>query len=437
MDRFPRLILLVAALCAMARVAFGDGATPEFHDATPQLERFRDGIPHFLEKVSRGDPTTIAYFGGSITAAEGWRVQTFAKFQERWPKVEFTQIDAAIGGTGSDLGVYRLERDALRFNPDLVFVEFSVNDSGAQPIQIWRQLEGIVRQIWRHSLETDVVFVYTYCNGRERDYASNKTPRAVSASEQIAEFYGIPTLDFNIPVVAAAESGALVYRSETDVAGKLVFSRDGVHPERQGHEIYTRVVDEAFEKMRASHAESPYPSPSLRARKLERAFIADHYESAKLSPIQETQLSGAWRLLADDSPLAWTKSRLGDVVYESDEPGAKLTVRFKGRNLAIYDIIGPAGGQVRITVDGVPHANPVPLFDSFCTYWRLATLYVASDLDPTVEHVATIEIDEEEPDRSSVAFRLKDPEKELQEEKYRGRRVVFGPIMILGEVLTD
>ncbi len=36
--------------------------------------------------------------------------------------------DAAIGGTGSQLGVFRLDRDVLAHRPDLVFLDFSAND---------------------------------------------------------------------------------------------------------------------------------------------------------------------------------------------------------------------------------------------------------------------------------------------------------------------
>ncbi|MBQ4202493.1 MAG: SGNH/GDSL hydrolase family protein, partial [Thermoguttaceae bacterium] len=179
----------------------------EFKVATPQAVRVRDGIPHFLSKLANKEEMKIAYFGGSITAANGWRVQTLAKFNEIFPDSKFTEINAAIGGTGSDLGVYRLEYDVLRHNPDLVFVEFCVNDGGASYESIWRQMEGIVRQIWKHSNETDVVFVYTYRVGHENDYLAVKTPRSVSAMEQIADFYGVPSLDFNIAVVGMHEAG--------------------------------------------------------------------------------------------------------------------------------------------------------------------------------------------------------------------------------------
>ena len=170
-------------------------------------------------------------------------------------------------------------------------------------------------------------------------------------------------------------------------------------------------------------------------RQTRKSFIDGNFENAKSVPIKESQLSGDWKPLPADSPLSWTKSRLGDVVFTSDAPGAKLTFRFKGSQVKIYDILGPNGGQVRVTVDGKPHNNPIPRFDSFCTYWRLATLTLADGLDPNVVHEATVEIDAEQPSRQPVAFRLADPEKELAEPNYNGRNVWFGPILVLGDVV--
>lgn len=407
----------------------------DFKVATPQSVRIRDGIPHFLSKLANKEEMKIAYFGGSITAANGWRVQTLAKFNEMFPDSKFTEINAAIGGTGSDLGVYRLEHDVLRHNPDLVFVEFCVNDGGASYESIWRQMEGIVRQIWKHSNETDVVFVYTYRVGHENDYLAFRTPRSVSAMEQIADFYGIPSLDFNLAVVGMHEAGKLTYQADSAEEGKLLFSNDGVHPLDEGYEIYTKVVTEAFEEMRQRNEKKTFPSVEVRKEKLNNTFVADNYEDAKLVPIEKSQLLGTWTPLPEDSPLNWIKSRLGDVVYTSDSPSSQLKFKFKGSHAAVYDVLGPDGGQVWVTVDGKRREKPVARFDSFCTYHRLATLVLAGDLDPNVTHEVVVEIDKEQPDRTSVAFRLQNPEKELAEPKYQGRNVWFGPLMIIGEVV--
>ncbi len=50
------------------------------------------------------------------------------RFEQEYPAAHFRFRDAAIGGTGSQLGVFRLDRDVLAHNPDLVFVDFTAND---------------------------------------------------------------------------------------------------------------------------------------------------------------------------------------------------------------------------------------------------------------------------------------------------------------------
>jgi hypothetical protein len=90
----------------------------------------RGGIPNLLRKARAADGREIrvAYLGGSITAASGWRVKSLEGFQERFPRVKWKEIHAAIGGTGSELGVFRVGQDALVHKPDLLFVEFAVNN---------------------------------------------------------------------------------------------------------------------------------------------------------------------------------------------------------------------------------------------------------------------------------------------------------------------
>ena len=86
----------------------------------------REGLGNVLTKLKRGETVRIAYFGGSITAANGWRPMTMKWFRETYPKAKVEEIQAAIGGTPSVLGAFRNRKDVLDKNPDLVFVEFLV-----------------------------------------------------------------------------------------------------------------------------------------------------------------------------------------------------------------------------------------------------------------------------------------------------------------------
>ena len=153
-----RTFIAALALLLPCALATAQGNRPTFETQPADVVQARSGIGSTVAKLEAGKDVTVAYFGGSITAANGWRPKTTAWLQAQYPSAKIHEVHAAIGGTGSDLGVYRCYHDVIAHHPDLVFVEFSVNDGGAAPEKIWMQMEGIVRQIWKANPETDIVF---------------------------------------------------------------------------------------------------------------------------------------------------------------------------------------------------------------------------------------------------------------------------------------
>jgi hypothetical protein len=77
----------------------------------------------------------------------------------------------------------------------------------------------------------------------------------------------------------------------------------------------------------------------------------------------------------------------------------------------------------------------VPRFDSYCTYERIATLSIAENLDREQVHTISIEVHPDQPDRSSVAFRLQNPEVELKQPKYQGTNIRASQILLLGDLV--
>ncbi len=166
------------------------------------------------------------------------------------------------------------------------------------------------------------------------------------------------------------------------------------------------------------------PLPAVNHQpKLQSSLIKDHWQQAKMVPIAKEMLTGDWKVLPPDAQLAKSFSNRMGTIWEASQPGSKLTIRFRGSILRLYDLLGPDGGQVTITIDGKTRERLVPRFDSYCTYHRLATLSVAEGLAADQEHVAVIEIHPEQPDRSPVAFRLQNPEQELKTDKFQGTRL--------------
>lgn len=422
-------------------------SAPEYKGQVKAEEvHVRNGVGNLMEKLSKGEDISIAYLGGSITAMNGWRNLTTDWFRKTWPKVKFTEVHASIGGTGSDLGAFRVGHDALQYKPDLLFVEFATNDSGASPESIWRSMEGIVRQTWKKDTTTDIVFTYTITHSMMKDYGAGMCPRAASAMEQLADHYGIPSIGFGPRIAAEVKAGRLVMsRGELETAvpketpnrdkaisdllakeGKILFATDGVHPAMPGHGFYLQSITNGFTQMKTSQ-------PVDHLTQLLNPFVKDNMERAKMVDVLPEMLSGSWiRLPKDDGKMKAFSNRMGEIWYAHD-PGDTMKFKFKGTCCKIYDLLGPDGGQLWVTVDGKKSKRPIPRFDSYCTYHRIATLNIFQGTDGV--HTVEIEIDKDQPSRQSVAFRLKDPDGELSQAKYQGTKFWPAKIMLIGDLI--
>ncbi len=424
-------IVLICLILASGGVV--KAAPPAFMPQPARLLQIRAGLGNVLSKLQAGQDVRIAYFGGSITAAPGWRVKTFAWLQQRYPQARITEINAAIGGTGSDLGVFRFRQDVLSKKPDLIFVEFSVNDGGMEPLQIWRAMEGIIRQAWRENPEIDICYVYTFRVGYEKDLEQGICPRAASADEMLAEYYGIPSLNLALRIVQLQQEGKLIYVSPKNEAGQplpgpegqIIFSDDGVHPLEAGHQIYADVITASILQMEASAKPHPHA--------LKPPFVEDNWEQARMESLQPSMLSTGWKKLEPNNPFVQRFGHFMPEIWEATQPGEKIHFRFRGSQARLYDIVGPDGGQVVVTLDG-RSSPPIPRFDSYCTYHRLQVLALGQNLDPSQIHEVIVEIHPEQPDRSSVVEREKN-KPGFDPRKYEGTAFRVGSILLLGELV--
>ena len=211
MNVSKRTLFLSAALLAVSGLAGSAQQPSPLRDAVECRER--GGLPNVFAKWKAGKEVRIAYLGGSITEANGWRPKTMEWFKKEYPASSIVEINAAIGGTGSDLGVYRVRQDVLDHKPDLLFVEFAVNDGGAPTDRILKAMEGIVRQTWRANPSTDICFVYTLTEGMLGDLEGGKFPHAASVMEEVADHYAIPSIHMGLEVAHLHQAGKLIFKA--------------------------------------------------------------------------------------------------------------------------------------------------------------------------------------------------------------------------------
>ncbi len=313
-------------------------------DEFPSGKEFflRRGLPNFFHKLSQNKPVLhIAFLGGSITRAEDqYRNQTLAYIQTLSPNATIKGINAGVSGTGTELGACRVREQVIKYNPDLVFVEFAVNGGSNQA------MEGIVRQIIKHNPGTEICFIYTIAGDQHKQYAKGEVPAKIQGFEKVAQHYQIPSIHLGLYPSLLEARGKLVWKSTTDVPGKIVFSKDGTHPARAGGDLYTQAIVRAFREFKNKSAVSSHQLPD--------ALYADNWEDAgMLNPQDAVVFSKGWEAV---NPLNNSSLNIFapwfPTISKTETANASCTFKFEGTVFGFFDIGGPEVGQVLVEIDG-------------------------------------------------------------------------------------
>lgn len=293
-----------------------------------------------FSKLKKGETVTIAYFGGSITAAPGYRVKTFKWFKDTFPQAKLVEVHAAIGGTGSDLGAFRCGKDVVDKNPDLVFVEFNINDGS--PTNEFRKatMEGIVRQLWAAKSKPEIIFLYT--TSRDLNNARGSHPA-------VAKYYGIPDIDLQPALIAALDRPDLPKPTEAQLAEKKynwkakgqVFMNDSVHPNDLGHTIYTDTIV-AYLKTQIDAKPSPLP-------KLGAPYVSEEFAHAAMIPANKAKLTGNWEVLEPTNKGLLARYTEGTI--NARGPGDELEFEFEGTAIGLFLNVQKDGGKFEWTID--------------------------------------------------------------------------------------
>ncbi len=185
-----------------------------------------------IEKARNGEAVTIAYLGGSITEgalaspqATGCYASLSAHhFAETYmaDPSKLNYINAGISGTPSLLGITRLEADVLQHQPDIVFVEFAVNDSGDSVSQ--GVYESLLRKLLNSESEPAVILIFTVLSGGH------------SCQEHMARLgghYQLGMISVKDAIWPEIEAGRMVWSD---------YSPDYVHPGNAGHAFMADLI---------------------------------------------------------------------------------------------------------------------------------------------------------------------------------------------------
>ena len=229
-----------------------------------------------MQRAEKGGELTIGFLGGSITqgslATEHescYAYRVFRWWQENFPKSKFAYVNGGIGGTDSLFGVSRAVTDVLMYQPDVVVVDFSVNDKADEFYQ--ETYEGVIRKVLTWNSKPAVILlnnVYYDTGENAQDYHN-----------AIGDWYQVPHVSIKNTLYQKMKSG--MYTREE-------LTPDGLHPNDKGHEL---VAAEILAFLNQVNADKNDREPEI---SLPAPMTANAYENAKRLTIREIspQLSG-------------------------------------------------------------------------------------------------------------------------------------------------
>lgn len=204
-------------------------------------------LENLLKKATDGEDVTLGFIGGSITQGAGavpihekCYPRIFAdEFGKKYSKGgEVKLIKAGVGGTPSELGMIRFERDVLRDGeekPDLIVIEFAVNDEGDETKGIC--YESLVRKALALPWNPAVVLLFAVFS-----YDWNLQDRL----SPVGKRYDLPM----VSVLDAVSPQFPLMPEEGRVMTKNQFFYDIYHPSNNGHIVMSdcliNLMDEVY-----------------------------------------------------------------------------------------------------------------------------------------------------------------------------------------------
>jgi lysophospholipase L1-like esterase len=197
----------------------------------------RSGLPNLLRKMDAREPITLAFIGGSITfnAGNGGFISEIpAWLIARFPGLRVQTINAGISATGSDFGAQRVDRDVLVHRPDVVFVEFAVNDAARES---QADMERLVRKIEMSRPAPEIVLLYAISKDELPTLESGEFSRSAKQHETVAAHYNLPTVALGYEAARKIRVGEWTWAD---------FSKDNCHPTTKGYESYNSDIAPAL-----------------------------------------------------------------------------------------------------------------------------------------------------------------------------------------------
>jgi hypothetical protein len=348
-----------------------------------------------MEKAQRGEDVTIAFIGGSITQGAGaqpiqtecYAYKSYLHFKNMFGKnggenVHF--VKAGVGGTPSELGMIRFERDILRdgtVEPDVVVVEFAVNDADDETNGAC--YESLCLKILSHANRPAVILLFSVF---ENDW--NLQDRLSS----VGKHYDLPMVSVKDAVVDQFR----LKKVEGNIISKKQYFYDIYHPTNSGHTVMADCLGYLFwvtGKSLTSELDISLDKPPVIGNYFADVHLMDRKVNGNVARIEKggfSEIDNDLQMVEIDEqpdaspqfPFNWMHTPL------SGNASFKMAIKCSGLILVYKDSGNKEFGKADIFVDGL-HIKTVDPLEINWNHCHAAILFQEEEC---VEHEIEIKM---------------------------------------------
>ena len=270
-------------------------------------------IEALLAKAGAGEDITLGFIGGSITQGAGaipihekCYARVFAdEFEKKYAKGgKVDLVKAGVGGTPSELGMIRFERDVLRDGikkPDLIVIEFAVNDEGDETKGVC--FESLIRKAYNLPWKPAVVILFA----------------VFSNDWNLQDRLGPVGVRYHIPMVSVLDAVSpqfMLLPEDGRVISKNQYFYDQYHPSNLGHQIMSDCIINLLDVV---NAEPSQYEEEVELDKTEPAIGADFEKVVLLDRKEMPRLKSRFGIeLVSEGSFADTDKDLQHVEMDSE-----------------------------------------------------------------------------------------------------------------------
>lgn len=211
-------------------------------------------LKNLMKRAANGESLVIGFLGGSITQGSlsstpktCYAYLVYEWWKKSFPNAAFSFVNGGIGGTTSHYGGARAWKDVLCYRPDIVTVDFSVNDDANEFFE--ETYEGTLRRLLAAPSAPAVVVLNNvfYDTGKNAQYYHNR----------IADHYGIPHVSIKDTVYPDVESGKIVRADITP---------DNLHPNDKGYRLVAYEICKLLDSIKAEMEEETIAGENIEGK---------------------------------------------------------------------------------------------------------------------------------------------------------------------------